>query len=258
MAIPLTEWQTFLKCPAFVINLDRRPERWKSTEAELKKAGFTDIRRVSAVDAVCHPENAERSYRVLGSPPRHPTFNRDFDIYPGTFGCFLSHLTLWKYIIDHEIPYAFVFEDDIEFHSEWMRLGPEYYRHMPPTEAYDILYLGSQFETHQRMPSAIDSVPVFCTHAYAMPLAGVRRLYKYILNTLPESQGGNGGIYTIDIMLIEAMKKKSLRPFRWLVWNSWFYSCQKRDKMSPVWHKRNGGLVFQAERFGTDIREYVS
>jgi hypothetical protein len=73
-----------------------------------------------------------------------------------------------------------------------------------------------------------------------------------------EAEGGTGGIYTIDIMLIEAMKRKTQQPFRWCVWNTWMYPCPLRNKMSPIWRKRNGGIVFQNEDFGTDVREYTT
>jgi hypothetical protein len=162
---------------------------------------------------------------------------------------------LWKKIADEQIPIATVFEDDILFHTDWATLAPQYFSATP--NDYDICFLGAQFE----FPSQyhIDRGPVFCLHAYAITHTGAQRLLDYVLSPLPESQGGPGGIYTIDTMLKVAMERRPSHPpppFQWYVWNALFYSCPIRSSMTLHWRKRNSGLVYQNEAMGTDIREY--
>lgn len=244
-------WQDILNAPVFVINLERRPDRWAFVAPKVEAAGFTNIQRYNAVDAR-QPEMCEAAYQSLGAPKRHPTFNRDFDEYPGTYGVFLSQVSLWKKIVDEQIPVATIFEDDAMFHTEWATLAPMYYEQTP--KDYDVLFLGAQFEFASKYH--VDQGPVFCLHAYTVTLNGAKKLLDYVLSSLPESQGGPGGIYTIDTMLKVAMEYRRPPPFKWYVWNGTFFPCPLRSSQSIHWQKRNVGLVYQDEAQGTDIRVY--
>lgn len=240
-----SSWEDVLQGPAYVINLKRRPDRWQQAEEEMKQAGFTNIIRWDAIDYK-DTEQCEMAHASLGKPPRHPTFNNDFNDYPGTWGVFLSQTTLWKKIVDEQIPYACIFEDDILFHSKWNELAPVFFRN---TEAdYDMLFLGSQMEYKSNYQ--IDRGPVFCLHAYVVTCEGAKRILDHVLSKRA------GGIYTIDTMLKVAMEWPK-PPFKWLVWNAIHFPCPKAN-MSSAWKKRNNGLVFQDEKMGTDIRLYTN
>jgi GR25 family glycosyltransferase involved in LPS biosynthesis len=242
MPYPAT-WNDVLHAPAFIINLERRPDRWQQASEEVKKAGFRTIQRWNAVDYKNH-EQCEEAYSLLGKPLKHPSFNNDFNDYPGTWGVFLSQTTLWKKIVDERIPYACIFEDDVLFHSKWNELAPTYFQNTE--QDYDMLFMGSQFEFFSEYH--IDKGPVFCLHAYIITCEGAQQLLNYVTSVQA------GGIYTIDTMLKVAMEWKN-PPFKWLVWNAFEFPCPKA-KMSTAWKKRNQGLVFQDEKFGTDIRVY--
>ncbi|MGI9254639.1 MAG: glycosyltransferase family 2 protein, partial [Thermomicrobiales bacterium] len=64
--LPAT-WQEVLDAPAFIINLDRTPERWGPVREAVEAAGYRDIRRVSAVDGNV-PGAVERGWDALGNP----------------------------------------------------------------------------------------------------------------------------------------------------------------------------------------------
>jgi hypothetical protein len=137
-------WQKFLAQPAFVINLKSRPERLRSAVAQLGEAGFTNVERFEAVDASKAPmADIFRQHGIFAfdeSNPGYPLLSK----YPGTQGCILSHLAVLKQIIDRNIAEAHIFEDDITFHSGWLRLAPHYFAKTP--RDWDIIYLGSQIE----------------------------------------------------------------------------------------------------------------
>jgi GR25 family glycosyltransferase involved in LPS biosynthesis len=240
-------WDTVLTAPAFILNLERRPDRWDAAVANVERAGFRDIQRYAAVDAR-DSATCATAYAALGSPKRHPSFNRDFDRFPGTWGVFLSQVSLWKKIVDENIPIATIFEDDVVFHTQWDTLAPTYYAHTPMD--WDVLFLGSQLEFASKYP--IDRGPVFCLHAYTVTQSGAKKLLDYVTSPYP------GGIYTIDTMLKVAMEQCRPPPFQWYVWNGTFFPCPLREAQSVHWKKRNSGLVYQDERLGTDIREYES
>lgn len=244
MPYPST-WDEVLEAPAFVINLKRRPDRWLNVCKNIAEAGFKNIQRFEAIDCQ-DSEQCEKAYTYIGRPPRHPSFNNDFTLYPGTYGVFLSQTSLWKKMVDEDIPYACIFEDDVIFHSMWHDIAHQYFKQTP--QEYDILFMGSQFEFNAKYH--VDKGAVFCLHAYIITKEGAKTLLDYVTSTEA------GGIYTIDTMLKVSMEK--YKPaFKWYVWNGSFFPCT-RSNMTSVWKKRNNGLVFQDEKSGTDIRVYSS
>ena len=223
-----------LNAPCNVINLAKNTERWKISEERIKQAGFTNFERFNAIDT----DHLEENWKLLNNPK--VAHNKDvyFEKYLGKQGCFLSHMFIWKDIIEKEIPYTTIFEDDVLFHHDWNNLAPAYFKNTPNN--YDILYLGAQFEAVSEFH--IDKVPVYCTHAYVITFEGAKKLYNLILNN-------TDGVYTIDGMLLELMKKGA---FNWYVWNGQtFYPSP--DELNNRCSSRNNGLVYQDDAFVSDI-----
>lgn len=86
----------------FVINLDRRKDRYKEF---INNCPYKEVERVSAFDGM------------------FPLMNKHLDFYnfiknafpnlmSAEYGCWVSHLKIWKKIIDDDLPYAIIFEDD--------------------------------------------------------------------------------------------------------------------------------------------------
>jgi GR25 family glycosyltransferase involved in LPS biosynthesis len=228
--------------PCFVINLDRSKDRLETTIPRISEAGFKNINRVVGVDGKNQNELND-AWNVLKNPKFDPD-DSEFVTYPGKQGCYLSHLNIWKYIIDNKIGVSTVLEDDVLFHKNWKQLAEAYIVATP--NDYDILYIGSQMDfitnTH------ISKVPVFCTHSYIITLQGATKLYNLLINRMPK---------TIDCILIEYMSdylnKKIEEPFIWYVWNAHSFPDEFRDT-DIHWKKRNYGLVFQDHRFESEVR----
>ena len=243
-----TTFEELLEAPCRVINLDRNPERWSVVEKRIREAGFTNIQRVSAVDAK-DPSQLEKGWNTLGNPS-FADWDKEFVSYPGKQGCFLSHFMIWKEVLEKKIPYMVVLEDDVLFHPKWKELGPLYFEKTPMD--LDVLYLGAQFEFPSKYH--VDSGPVFCTHAMVITYAGVKKLWDMLLSH-------SIGVYTIDCMIIDMMKHKLMNPdqmnkhpFVWYVWNGQTFYPSELQNMPKGWTKRNCGLVFQDESFGSEVR----
>jgi glycosyl transferase, family 25 len=100
----------------FVINLDRRADRWLETSRCLVAAGIRGCQRFPAVDA--QNLDLEELYQrgilsdsALRSANSTPTDYRD--VTRGAVGCFLSHIALWQSLLilrrhNHQV----IFEDD--------------------------------------------------------------------------------------------------------------------------------------------------
>lgn len=84
----------------FVINLDRRPDRLARISAILDGLGLP-FDRIRAVDGLkLSPEELER---IRGNSQARA----------GETACFLSHRECWRRVVEDNLPYAAIFEDDL-------------------------------------------------------------------------------------------------------------------------------------------------
>ena len=241
------KWQDLLKAHCFVVNMDRCTDRMELCKKRIASAGFTNVHRFRGIDATT--DDLDEAWRVHGSPKFDENDTEFVTTYKGKQGCALSHYGVWKEMIDKNIPYAVVFEDDVEFHSEWNALSEPYWNATP--KDFDILYMGSQIDMMKN--GNIIVTPVFCTHAYVVTLEGAKKLYDICVNC-------PSGTRTIDCILIDRMKEAfasggRVLPFRWYVWNGTMFEDKSAVKQ-PSWAKRNTGLVFQDADLGTFVRPW--
>jgi len=106
--------ETIQTCPAYCINLDKRPERWAKFSDQPTMKQFKRLQRFSAVDGskldMAHDgrislhtrHNIKNNYR-----------RSDYEINtPGAIGASFSHITLWRNFLKSKDEYLVVFEDD--------------------------------------------------------------------------------------------------------------------------------------------------
>lgn len=89
----------------FCINLDRSPERWNFMVNQKNKLGQTKLERISGVDGYILDKDELMDIQIITSECYHLCS-------PGMIGCWLSHLKIWKKVVDEDIPYAVILEDD--------------------------------------------------------------------------------------------------------------------------------------------------
>jgi GR25 family glycosyltransferase involved in LPS biosynthesis len=238
MAIPQT-WEELLNGPVYVINMDRDSERLITCKERLSKAGFKNINRWKAVDG--RMDNISEEWAKHGSPLFDPSDTRFLDIKGSPFkqGTLLSYLALWKNIIDNNIPWLTIFEDDIVFHATWNELAPIYFNATP--KDFGLLYMGHHFGYNDIIHKIL-KIPVYCTHAHVITLDGAKELYKRFLSE-------PSGVRTIDCMINYFMGSSlispSAKPFiNWYVWNASMFPDNTASKHPQHAHK-DMGLVFQ-------------
>lgn len=88
----------------YVINLDKRPEKWARMEQILKEKGIYAL-RFSAIDGWNIPLSAQQE--LAGDYPVR--------MLPGEVGCFLSHVSVIRHALKSGHNVVWIFEDDIEF-----------------------------------------------------------------------------------------------------------------------------------------------
>jgi hypothetical protein len=266
-------WQELLNTPAFLINLDRRPDRWESSRGQLEWAGFTDARRWSAFDgATGNVREALLRFGIDQLADRE-----DFLHLLGAQGCAVTQLTLLQHIIDQGYPRACIFEDDIRFSRSWHQLAPAFLNSTPRN--FDLLLLGSQIQYdflprlhparrlhRSRTLTRLSQIawpwpshqlgdvlqgPLYCLHAVVITRQGCQELLKFLTTQ-------SVGFYMPDCMIHDAMAGRrhvSRFPLRWYAWNGHRLPALVEERgTNPHWIRRNCGLVYQEESFGTDVQ----
>ena len=114
-----------LSTPIFYINLNDNIERNNNMINLVKKFKFKNVTRIEAIDTRKNIENFKNSltpyaYKTLLNNTKRGQRNYHRELTNGGIGCYLSHTNIYKKIVEDNIPYAVVLEDDVQF------LDPEY------------------------------------------------------------------------------------------------------------------------------------
>jgi GR25 family glycosyltransferase involved in LPS biosynthesis len=148
MTLANASWKDILAAPVFVINMDACADRMKITEERIRAAGYTDVRRMPAIDArTC---DLKKEWEKYGNPAFAAWDQEELDKFPGKQCCILSWLKTLEHIANENIPYATVFEDDVMFHKDYEKLAPAFYEATP--KDFHMCYLGSQIDYADRVP----------------------------------------------------------------------------------------------------------
>ena len=101
-------------CPTYVINLDRRPDRWQAFFQQPALSQFTQFQRFSAVEGKNLDVLTDTRISAHTRQNIHRKFRRShYEICtPGAIGASLSHITLWQNFLKSDAQYLVVFEDD--------------------------------------------------------------------------------------------------------------------------------------------------
>ncbi|RNF04505.1 glycosyl transferase-like protein [Trypanosoma rangeli] len=137
----------------YVLNLDRRRDRWAHVQRQTARAGLekflkplAKVTRVSGVDG--NALDVEALYREgvitdLGYtrfllPMEEKLFG--MDLTRGAIGCALGHRKVWDMIVAERRACALVLEDDVEFHHKFSRLLGPLWERVPA--GWGIVHLG--------------------------------------------------------------------------------------------------------------------
>lgn len=110
----------FKDIPTYVINLDRRPDRWTEASGALAKNKFTNVKRISAIDGgkidMSQIKNmlTPEAFDSLGKVRKYDAALGSL----GAIGCYLSHYKVWEEIYKSNKP-GIIVEDDISFNRQW-------------------------------------------------------------------------------------------------------------------------------------------
>ena len=211
----LKDFGRIVMLPCYVINLDRRPEKWEITRERLENAGFSP-QRWSAVDGLKNPDVPFR---------KSPEWE---NMTPGAIGCALSHLAILQEMREKNLEHVVVFEDDAVPGQMFVEIA----KGQGIKEDIDVVWMGSDV-------ASVGTNSCFCTHAMIYSRSFVDKVFKYI---------DEHGLYSIDI-IYKRMQMAGLIKFS--IWKG--EPTDDDMKNYKLYLARSHGAVFQDLTLSTDI-----
>lgn len=125
--------RTGLAMKSYVVNLDRRPDRWKEFDDKAKVAAkFLRYSRFSAVDGNKLEPTVQLQQIFDGN---------DYNMRSGMVGCAMSHIQLYIELVNSELDLFCILEDDIEFTDNFQDKFCKLLGELSKVE-WDLAYMG--------------------------------------------------------------------------------------------------------------------
>ena len=182
----------------FVVNLDSRPDRWDS----LMKAEPVLEPMVTRISAV-HGKTLQLTRNIYQRYKNNP-----FQWKKAIIGCYMSHIKIWKQIVEEPGDYFLILEDDVRFTHDWMSQWNRAATCIPADA--ELLYWGGVLPPNKmglitvlepvndwwasiRPNTLCNKTPLpifhFCTYSYVITKAGAKKLLDFIelLDGMPYS-----------------------------------------------------------------------
>jgi GR25 family glycosyltransferase involved in LPS biosynthesis len=130
--------QFYLK--TFVINLERRPDRFEKFERNSEQINFLKYNKFFAIDGM-KLKPTEQLQRIFE--------NNDYNMRKGMVGCALSHIKLYIDLINDENASVYlILEDDIDFVPEFQIKFMNVIQQLQIFKNWDLAYLGHHIYPH--------------------------------------------------------------------------------------------------------------
>ena len=164
-----------MKLKTYVVNLERSTVRKQYMEQLLQPYSFLDVEFIKAVDG-----------RILSEEEINSQFdfNRSRKLYgkritPGEVGCTLSHRKIYKQIVDDNIPYALLLEDDIAIQRDLNFIDLDAVDKLLRSSKPRVLMLSGDYCYYKKKPIARIYSAVG-TYAYMINFAGAKLIYDKV------------------------------------------------------------------------------
>lgn len=122
-----------LDLPVYVINLDRRADRWRQFQDLSGIGTFKHLRRWSATDGLSLDISGDTriSLRTRHNIARNMRRSHHEINTPGAIGASFSHYRVWRDMLDGKASGCIVFEDDVYLDPEVIQRMRSVYAHVP-------------------------------------------------------------------------------------------------------------------------------
>ena len=183
---------------AYVISLDRTPQRFAFVQKQLNAAGirctrfraidgyklaFTDADKT--VDKLQRNKNYTVSYnnrQIICLDTKNTTFSL------GEIGCACSHIEIWRKVANRETDIAIIFEDDVILEKDFKKKMYKFLNDLPKDWDMAFLGVGRRRDKYGKYPCIgdifrdLDNVVDHPYTAKIQPTNRVYGMYGYVIN----------------------------------------------------------------------------
>jgi glycosyl transferase family 25 len=168
---------TLEKLELYLINLEKRKDRFEITNNLLKDYNFYNVIRFPAVlgkniskeDLVKFVEPSAMKSILNNYRTEH------HELSYGAVGCYLSHVNIWKKLEYDNLDYAIIFEDDALPNFSFFELKDIIKNYVP--NDWDIVLFGGLYNNNTKINDYIIKILTFYqTHAYIINKKGALKL----------------------------------------------------------------------------------
>ena len=179
----------------FCISLESHPERWERMCKRFQHFNMEVSRQIAST-----PDTLTDSF--------HETLN------PFQKACAQSHINIWKRVVDNNLPYALILEDDAMFDMNWKSKLDEFVNSEFMKTEWDLVILNCS-ESESEINKWVNCKEQYLTGAYIISLEGAKQVLRYF----------NGWFCSSDWMITRLqLYGKSYTYFPWLVIQEGFES----------------------------------
>ena len=166
----------------YLINLDRRPDRlerfMKSFEAsDVNKIQLT---KISAVDGgeldISKVPLSEVARGELKQIETTGFRSKHYQLTRGAIGCYLSHVKVWRDIVDNGHRHGLIFEDDVNIPKDLYHKMEKSMKNIP--NDWDIILFGYHCKDCENMKGYRKVNRFILLHCYAISNSGIIKILK--------------------------------------------------------------------------------
>lgn len=192
------------KVESFVIHLEMSKDRLSLID-DLSKKTKTKINIIDAIDGSLHLDEPHRCPYKCSEECINNKHNRG----KGEIGCLLSHLKIWKNMIENNTDYAIIYEDDCYFAGSLEELQQVLIAETELIKKSDGILIGTIGYKNTQIPIT-NNLCVFDgfdgTHAMIISNNMANKLIQFY-----EEQKQKGYLYPADGHITETIKKYNLK-----------------------------------------------
>lgn len=170
-------FEELLETGGVILSLPRYEHRFQYTRKRLEEVGFQNLQMFRGIDGF--EDDLEAAAHAIGFKG---VYHKEIIDRPGNIACTLSHVSAWKSIVEKNLPYLLIFEDDALPHPTFRQIAPAWWDATP--RDLDIVLLGNQMDPEhpilQTPEHLVVAVPAYCLHAYIVTQKGARKLLHLV------------------------------------------------------------------------------
>lgn len=159
---------------AFVINLDKNPERLAFMQEQFQRLGMEVERFPAVYGKAMTAEELRRDHARVRS---YIALQRKMQ--PSQVACALSHIGVYKAMADRNLPYALVLEDDVKLGDGFPEALDRVEKFLDPSRPQLITFNGYGAADAEGCPPAIrPEKKMWCTDAYVVTRPAAERIRR--------------------------------------------------------------------------------